>query len=511
MDLTALARTVHEFLSESRGAIIVEDGATLFDLQTARYSLSTDRGKCVLHMWSEERNCVRRVLDAEQKNEVLKLTVQRLGQPRPNKLEICRGRDHRTASAKKSQRAGYHKLLERVLRREYPGAKIAPLTSTIDLERSFGPIYARGALYQGTSAWAVIGVNENETQASIDSSLTIGILWLDYLRQRESERRHVRGLKLFVPAGHSAMVRERMAHLHRHAASWELYEVDAKTATVDRIDTDDVGNISTRLVHCPDNAAARQRFAASIARIGEFVQGAEVHILTPVEISFRVCGLEFARARVAFATGSFHAREEIVFGVGANEAVLNQESESFFRELCARLSQSRRVDRASGSDPLWRMVPERWLESLVIKDVHALDHRLYPRFVYSQVPAFSAADRAMIDVLSCTRDGRLAVLELKADEDIHLPLQGLDYWARVRWHHARGEFQDFGYFPGVALCGQSPLLLLVAPALHIHPATDTLLRYFSPEVDWNLIALDEHWRGGLKVVFRKRAILPLSQ
>jgi hypothetical protein len=31
----------------------------------------------------------------------------------------------------------------------------------------------------------------------------------------------------------------------------------------------------------------------------------------------------------------------------------------------------------------------------------------------------------MIDVLTVTRGGRLAVLELKADEDIHVPLQGL--------------------------------------------------------------------------------------
>jgi hypothetical protein len=65
MELTALARTVHDFLAESRDAVVIEDGTTLFDLQTARYSLSTDHGKCVLHLWSEERNCVRRVLDAE--------------------------------------------------------------------------------------------------------------------------------------------------------------------------------------------------------------------------------------------------------------------------------------------------------------------------------------------------------------------------------------------------------------------------------------------------------------
>jgi hypothetical protein len=71
-----------------------------------------------------------------------------------------------------------------------------------------------------------------------------------------------------------------------------------------------------------------------------------------------------------------------------------------------------------------------------------------PRALYSQVPAFSASDRAMIDALTVTREGRLAVVELKADEDIHLPLQGLDYRSRVAWHQTRGEFQRFGYFPG---------------------------------------------------------------
>jgi len=154
----------------------------------------------------------------------------------------------------------------------------------------------------------------------------------------------------------------------------------------------------------------------------------------------------------------------------------------------------------------------------VVKTIGALDERLLPDSLYSQVPAFSAADRAMIDVLTSTREGRLAVVELKADEDIHLPLQGLDYWARVTWHHARGEFQKFGYFQGKELSPQPPLLFLVAPALHVHPQTDTLLRYIAPEIDWKLIGIDERWRDDLRVVFRKRpakasgqvASLPLS-
>jgi hypothetical protein len=109
----------------------------------------------------------------------------------------------------------------------------------------------------------------------------------------------------------------------------------------------------------------------------------------------------------------------------------------------------------------------------------------------------------MIDVLTATHEGRLAVVELKADEDIHLPLQGLDYWARVEWHNARGEFPRFGYFGGTELSAEKPLLFLVAPALHVHPATDTLLRYFSPEIEWEFVGIDERWREGVKVVFRK--------
>ena len=136
-----------------------------------------------------------------------------------------------------------------------------------------------------------------------------------------------------------------------------------------------------------------------------------------------------------------------------------------------------------------------------------------PAHVYTQVPAFAAADRGMLDLLSVDKDGRLAVIELKADEDLHLALQGLDYWVRVRWHHRQnpdaasglGEFQRHGYFGGVRLAEGDPRLYLVAPALRVHPATDVVLRYLSPRVDWVLVALDERWRRQIKVVWRKRS------
>lgn len=96
----ALTRTLQDFLSEAAGAVVLEDGAVAFDLGQAKYAISGEYNKCLLHLWSAERNTVRRVLDAELKNGTLRLAVQRLGQARPSKLEICRERDRRSPSAK---------------------------------------------------------------------------------------------------------------------------------------------------------------------------------------------------------------------------------------------------------------------------------------------------------------------------------------------------------------------------------------------------------------------------
>jgi hypothetical protein len=227
-------------------------------------------------------------------------------------------------------------------------------------------------------------------------------------------------------------------------------------------------------------------------------------VLSPAEIAFRCHGLEFARARLAQQAVTFRTTTELAFGLGAEERVLCEQNAGEFRQLVCSIGEVRHPE-GPRDHLLWRLHPERWLESLVVRNVDALDERLDSPRIYSQVPAFSASDRAMIDVLTVTREGRLAVVELKADEDIHLPLQGLDYWSRVAWHQARGEFQRFGYFPGQELSAEKPILFLVAPALHVHPATDTLLHYISPELEWMLVGIDERWRDGVRVVFRKRS------
>ncbi len=503
MNADLLTRTVRDFLNEAAGAVVLEDGAVAFDLARSKYSISGEQNKCLLHMWSAERNTVRRVLQAEVKNGTLRLAVQRLGQPRPTKLEICRERDPRSPSARKISRAAYQHKLRRALERHFPDFTVARLTIGVDLEKSFGPVYTRGLLQKGQSGFAVLGVNAQEAQSAIDAALTFGILWLDECRTIRAGKTVVEGLKLFVPRATSGLVRERMANLNREAAKWHLYELDERDDALVEIDSADRGNVATRLVHASDHEEVIRRFADSVQKMRALLPNCEVAVLSPVEVAFRWRGLEFARARQEMESGTFRLREQIVFGVGAEERILDQRSQSAFQLMVAAVRENRHP-YGPRHHPLWRMHSERWLESLIVGDVSVIDQRLDSSILYSQVPAFSASDRAMIDVLTATHDGRLAVVELKADEDIHLPLQGLDYWARVEWHHARAEFPRFGYFTGHELLSAKPLLFLVAPALRVHPATDTLLRYISPEIEWEFAGIDERWREGVRVVFRKR-------
>jgi hypothetical protein len=174
-------------------------------------------------------------------------------------------------------------------------------------------------------------------------------------------------------------------------------------------------------VHWADETAARERFAEPIHSVQELMPEAEIALLSPAEIAFRC---QFARARLSHLPGSFRVAPEVVFGVGAQERVLEEKNAAVFRQGVHSVGEVRHFE-GPRDHVLWRMHPESWLESLVTQDVTAVDERLDADCLYSQVPAFSASDRAMIDVLTVTRDGRLAVVELKADEDIHLPLQRL--------------------------------------------------------------------------------------
>jgi hypothetical protein len=133
----------------------------------------------------------------------------------------------------------------------------------------------------------------------------------------------------------------------------------------------------------------------------------------------------------------------------------------------------------------------------------SIDVSLDPAHVYKQVFAQAAGQRGILDLLCITRLRRLAILELKATENLDLPLQAADYWSRIRRHRAQGNLARYGYFTGIELQSAAPLVYLVAPSLRFHPSTDALLRYLSPEMEIIRVGLAESWRRGLRIMIRQ--------
>jgi hypothetical protein len=496
-----IADLVSGYIAENPTAVVVEDGKMLFDFSTAHYSAAPERDRCLLQIWSEESNMVRRAISAEVKNGILKLSVLRFGQPKPSRMEICSQAERQSPSALKAMRAAYQRTLERAVARLFPGWRLERLTSSADLEHSFGAVCTRGLLRRGQERIALVGCGHGESQSTIDNSVAVAVLWLDYCRQHLAADSHTGALALVLPEGCTRTAQLRLSHLNRLAAQWRLFSLDEHTEQAEELDLATELNLSTRLVQCTNREQTLERFAKSIARMATLCPRVEAVAHSSSAVSFRFHGLEFARATVE-PDRHFRLGERIVFGAAPAEYEWNNDTEPLLVKLVERLLL-KRVGR-DHTHPFYRLQPERWLQSVIERDITLLDAGLDPTLLYSQVPAFAASDRAVIDLLGITRDGRIAVIELKATEDFHLPVQGLDYWARVRWHHRRGDFQLFGYFPGRILSERDPILILAAPALHVHPSTATMLRYFSPELEWKLLALDERWRDGIRVVFRRQ-------
>ena len=257
------------------------------------------------------------------------------------------------------------------------------------------------------------------------------------------------------------------------------------------IDIMDSGNLQTRLDAC------RCPSAESQVRNNEWIEkacalpGVETVERGEGSMSLRINGLEFARV----------AGGELAFGLESRrtaDASNWAELATLVREM-SRLRSSKAADR---SNPLYRRNPEAWLESQLRAHPQVVDARLLPAPIYGQVPAFAGMDRGVLDLLAVEHSGRLSVIEIKATQDLHLPLQALDYWMRVAWHAARGEFSPLGYFPGIPLSRMAPRLLLVAPALEFHPSSETILRFFSSDILVERIGVGVEWQRELQVLFR---------
>lgn len=469
---------VERFLETSQEPVLCEPGEGWLAITPENFVMETRGGCAQLQAWDQRRNLVRRVTAIERESRgKLVLKVARFGKLQGTLELIDRRRAVRDNVPLRSARLGFREKFRRFLRRQFPTYKLAELTTEADLEHTLSPAYPRALLRQGASAWAAIGAAPDCTHR--DGVLTFGLIWLDYLRQREPSL-VVHGLVLYLPADGAKTTCLRLLFLDPAAAQYCAFVYDPDNDGLEeRVDLRDFGNLDTHLE--PYQRRILTPLQYQIPEVETIDRG-------DGELSFRVHGLEFART----------AGPQLQVGLETKRIGSDHDA----RAWAAELSRIRSADARDRRNPLYLKNPEAWLESQVRAHIQEIDASLLPKPVYGQVPAFAAADRGVLDLLAVDLSGRLAVIELKATEDVHLPLQALDYWMRVQWHVQRGEFQSNGYFAGYELRCERPRLLVVSPALDVHTSNETVFRYFSPQIPVERIGVGLQWRRELKVMHR---------
>jgi hypothetical protein len=448
--------------------------------------------KPLLHLWSEQFNLTRRVLAiTDHSDRRLALAVERFGRAKPDRLEFIRRDFERSAS--ELSRGEYRDRLARLLVEQFPEETLESLTVSPDLEHSLSGNYARGILRRGPTWVALLAVPDGESADTADNSLTFALLWLTRARQA-NPRGTIGALRLILPKGASRNIARRLAALEPHCPV-ELYEREPTLETLEKMDPRRAANLDAWLVPHRESEALLDRARPALAEIAALAPRAiTMHPVTQSrEVWLRFRGLPFAR----WDDG------RIFFGISDARQELSSTSTPALKHLLHDLEVHRHSLASDTRHSLYRAQAERWLESIVREDVSRVDAALDSRFVYAQVFANAGGEHGILDLLAVTRSGRLAVIELKANEHIHLPLQAADYWLRIRRHLDSGEIARYGYFPGVELQQVPPLVYLVAPALRFHPTTDELLKYFSPDLEIVRVGLAESWRGGLRVVMRQ--------
>lgn len=519
-----LREQILNFVGTLRHPVLLEGSALLFDLAENNWRVELKFGRALLEVWGEGRSIVRRVEAAEQKGNRLRLLARRPGSGALVSLEMCEsgeaprpgchgsegqsGQDAAVIRAR--ERDAFEQQLLAAIAREFPGLSLERVSHRSNREHSFSACYTRGIARQGNLAWAFLGLPGREGPASAEHVLASGLIWLDWLRRRSAETRNnllVDGLKLFLPPEAVSPAAQRAAYLQ--AGAVQIVEWKPGQASFNEVDLRDYGNVETCLTPRRKGVRLLERLEPMLREIlGENLE--RVRVLpdaTGDVLSLRVLGLQVARVE---------GREppRFYFGLEGESRLLDAANRA---EFTGFLESVLRVRRASNppdrSHLFYRLQPERWLESLLVDDIARVDSAFVPEFVYPQVPAFSgpaspALSRSVIDILGVIREGssrshRLAVVELKLDEDPNLPLQGLDYWLRVKWLQDRDQLRQFGYFAGIEPSGAPPVLYLVCPAFRFHSTTDRLLSYFDPSIRVAKVGINQRWREGVKVLFRR--------
>ncbi|RPI17494.1 MAG: hypothetical protein EHM65_03015, partial [Acidobacteriales bacterium] len=355
---------IERFLSASRQPALLEPGEDHFPLAPGCFLVDWNGQRLTIQVWDRTRSLVRRVTGVKHENPgKLTLVIEKFPRREGQVLLLDLARPSLAGISLQEKRLSFREEFRRLLARNFPDWKIAELSTEQDLEHSLSRLYPRALLRKGRLGLAAMGAPPGGGDA--DGALSCGLIWLDYLRQREPKLT-IEGLAVFLPQGWERATCLRLRFLDPAAARFQVY-VYSPEGYADLVDLRDYGNVDTRLEPARDETAGLSgRVLSWTERLG---RGPHVERISRGSGSLSLCvrGLEFARC----------AGDTLEFGLARKMAAAAQdlpEIEAIAREL-ARLRSPQAPDR---ENPLYRLQPERWLESQIRSHLEEIDSSLLP-------------------------------------------------------------------------------------------------------------------------------------
>lgn len=473
---------------------LYEDKQPIGSIDPVRCEAEIYYGKLIFSCWTDEWSRSWRVVSYEQGPDRLRLECTKQMRTASSCLDLRRGASLLETAQSRHE---FAVALARIVEENLEGFRVERAIAARDDREHLSGVHARLVIRDGAATIAGIGTGDAEPQAHVDSTLGGGLIWLDSLRRSGPQ---IERLMIFVPRGRSTTVSTRATAITANGIRVSLYELDETAQTLHALSPCDQGDLADRLRRASLRAVWPREAPAEVRElISSFVEFDPASVESSLRggwVVLSVKGLECARVSLKHG--------QVYYGIGDARKRLGAGDRRSLTELMRSIIGRRSAESTDTADPLYRLQSERWLESVIRRDITSIDPTLDPRFVYSQVPTYRGEQRTFIDLLAITRRGRLAVIELKVSEDSEFPLQALDYWQRVEWHRRRGDFERRGCFPGVKIADEPPLLHLVAPIFRFHATTRLIGSFVSARVPLYRIGINEDWRRGVSVLLRER-------
>ena len=492
----AFEAEIERFISSLTDPVLYQNGLMIGRLAELNVRVEPGNRRPMISFRIASKRVRRKIVDIRRRGkDALEIQLEHF-----NQLETAEIRELEASPSLKvfkASRKSFQGCLESMTRRNFPKIKILSSVVRSDLEHSISGKYVRMLLMSGRHLWASLAASPLEEQVAVDAILSNGLIWMEHLKQHHQPPPS--RLLLLAPQGRAQVLKSRLKWIRGSGQELFLLEMDVDRETLAYVDVSDSGNVETLLTYVSplrsmENYSQREDFKRLLS-CSSYIE--PIYQSVSNSVSFRIRGLEFATLRLRGSQG-------LTAGVGKQDPVKTCLDWQHLEEMVDEIVRQRQGTAGDRRSALYRLQAERWLESLILQDIRLIDPSLDPRYVYPQVPAFLGADRGMIDILSVTNQGRLAVLELKVSEDIELPVQGLDYWLRVRWHQLHQEFLRKGYFRNIQVSLESPVLYFVSPQFRYHDTFPQIIKYFDSSVPLVQVGINEDWRAGIRILMKRK-------